>query len=63
MEAHGGGCDCGEESLEEEELNVLVIEVERIAGGLEEGSDELRRGVSRGVGLAMDVRVRDQPVE
>lgn len=63
MEAHGGGCDRREESLEEEELNVLVVKVERIAGRLEQGSDELGRGVSRRVGLAMDVGVRDQPVE
>lgn len=41
MEAHGGGCDRREESLEEEELNVLVVEVERIAGRLEQGGDEL----------------------
>jgi len=63
VEAHGRGGDRREERLEEEELNVLVVEAERVAGGVEERGDELRRGVSGWVGLPMDVRVRDQPVE
>lgn len=42
---------------------MLVVEVKRVAGGIEEGRDELGRGVGGRVGLAMDVGVRDQPVE
>lgn len=63
MEAHRGGGDRREESLKEEELNVLVVEVERIAGCLEKGRHKLGRGISRRVGLTVDVGVRDEPVE
>jgi hypothetical protein len=34
MEAHGCGGDRREERLEEEELNVLVVEAESVAGSV-----------------------------